>query len=112
MAKVYGIHEFELHPGADPAAFEQLCAEGSRMENFAGWKAILLKGERGARKGRYTMMIEIDSLAARDRYMSDSGPTAEAQAMAAQAGDFWERWQQFTVIPGEGDIFTDYVVVE
>lgn len=112
MAKVYGIHEIELHPGADPAAFEQLCAEGSRMGGFAGWKSILLKGERGARKGKYTVLIEIDSLAARDRYAPDSGPTAEAQAVAAQAGDFWERWQQFTAILGEGDIFTDYVVVE
>lgn len=112
MAKVYGIHEIELRPGADPAAFEQLFAEGSRMGGYTGWKPMLLKGERGARKGKYLMMIEIESLAARDRYMPDSGPTAEAQAMEAQSADFWARWHQFIVIPGEGEIYTDYVVTE
>ena len=112
MAKVYGIHEIELRPGADPAAFEQLFAEGAGLPGPEGWKAFLLKGERGARKGKYTMLVEIDSLAARDRYMPDSGPTAEAQELDQQVGDFWARWQQFTVIPGEGDIFTDYVTIE
>ena len=112
MPKVYGIHEIELRPGADPAAFERLCAEGARMVGFEGWKPILLKGERGARKGKYLMIVEIESLAARDRYSPDSGPTAEAEALDAQTGDFWARWQQFAVVPGEGDIFTDYVVVD
>jgi hypothetical protein len=57
------------------------------------------------------MLVEIESLAARDRYFPDSGPTAEALELDQHAGDFRARWQQFTVIPGEGDIFTDYVVV-
>lgn len=111
MAKVYGIHEIELHPGADPTAFEQLFVEGTGLPGPEGWKSILLKGERGARKGKYMMMVEIESLAARDRYIPDSGPTAEAHELDRYVGDFWERWQQFTVIPGEGDTFTDYIVV-
>jgi hypothetical protein len=40
MAKVYGIHELELHPGADPAAFEQLFAAGAGLPGPEGWKAF------------------------------------------------------------------------
>ena len=112
MAKVYGIHEIELRPGADPAAFEQLFADGANLPGPEGWTFSLLKGERGERKGKYLMLVEIESLAARDRYHPDSGPTAEAQALAARAADIWARWQQLATVPdGKDDVFTDYVVI-
>jgi hypothetical protein len=112
MAKVYGIHEIELRPGADPIAFEQLVATAADLEGFEGWTPYLLKGERGERKGKYMMLIEIDSLAARDRYAPDSGPSAEAQERDRRAADFWARWKQLATVPGEDDVFTDYVVVQ
>lgn len=113
MAKVYGIHEIELRPGADPAALEQLFAFGASLPGAEGWKPYLLKGERGERKGKYLVMVEIESLAARDRYEPDSGPTAEAQALEAGAADFWTRWQQLATLPGgQDDVFTDYVVIQ
>jgi hypothetical protein len=34
MATAYGLHEIELRPGADPAAFEQLVAAAAELENF------------------------------------------------------------------------------
>ena len=113
MTKVYGLHEIELHPGTDPAAFEQLVAEAADLEGFAGWTPYLLKGERGARKGKYMLLFEIESLAARDRYAPDSGPSAEAQEFNRRAADIWARWQQLATVPnGVDDIFTDYVVIQ
>lgn len=114
MAKVYGIHEIELRPGADPAAFEQLFADGAELDaSFEGWTPYLLKGERGERKGKYLVMIEIESLAARDRYAPDSGPSAEAQELDRHVADYWARWKQLATVPdGVDDVFTDYVVIQ
>ncbi len=112
MAKVYGIHEIELRPGADSAAFEQLVAESTDLDRFEGWTPYLLRGERGERKGKYLVLIEIESLAARDRYAPDSGPSAEAQEFDQRAAAFWARWQQLATVPGQDDIFTDYVVIQ
>lgn len=112
MAKVYGIHEIELRPGADPAALEQLFAAGADLPGPEGWTPYLLKGERGERKGKYLVMVEIESLTARDRYEPDSGSTAEAQALAARAADIWARWRELATVPdGKDDVFTDYVVI-
>ena len=113
MAKVYGIHEIELRPGADPAAFEQLFADGANLDaSYEGWTPYLLKGERGERKGKYIMLVEIESLAARDRYMPDSGPTAEGLEVEKKVAEYWTRWQQLATVPGVDTVFTDYVVVE
>ncbi len=113
MAKVYGIHEIELHPGADPAAFEQLFAAGAELDAaYEGWTPYLLKGERGERKGKYMMLVEIESLAARDRYIPDSGPTAEGLDVEQRAADYWARWQQLATVPGTDTVFTDYVVIQ
>jgi hypothetical protein len=111
MAKVYGLHEIELRPGADPAAFEQLVASAAELENLEGWTSYLLKGERGERKGKYMLLFEIESLAARDRYAPDSGPSAELVELIRQAASFWERWRELATSPAEDTVFTDYVVV-
>ena len=111
MAKVHGLHEIELRPGADPALFEQLVASAADMENFAGWTPYLLKGERGERKGKYMLLLEIESLAARCD-VPDSGPTAEMEELSRQAAPFWERWRELATAPRDETVFTDYVVVQ
>ena len=120
MAKVFGLHEIELRPGADPAAFEQLVAGAADLPQFEGWTPYLLKGERGERIGKYMLLIEILigwsrvmlALAARDRYAPADGPSEEAQAMDRQAASFWDRWRELATAPGEDTVFTDYVVVQ
>jgi hypothetical protein len=112
MAKVYGLHEIELRPGADPAELEQLMASAAGEPSPPGWTAYLLKGERGERKGKYLVLIEIESLDARDRYEPDSGPTAEAVELYRKTAPFWERWRALATAPGEDTVFTDYLVVE
>ena len=74
--------------------------------------STLLKGERGERKGKYMLLVEIESLAARDRYAPDSGPSAEMEELNRQAAPFWERWRELATVPGDDTVFTDYVVIQ
>jgi hypothetical protein len=43
MARVVGLHEIELRPGADPAEFERVAAEVVSLPMFEGWTTRLLK---------------------------------------------------------------------
>src|SRR5215211_9391078 len=69
MPMVYGLHEIELQPGVEPEEYERVFAEEfSPSFTLPGWKTHLLKGERGERAGKYLILLEIESLEARDRY--------------------------------------------
>jgi hypothetical protein len=76
-----------------------------------GWKTHLLKGDRGARAGKYLVLFEIESLEARDRYFPRPGEESEEftrffeqhpDAAAALEKLHWGR---------SADITTDYVAV-
>ena len=58
------------------------------------------------------LLIEIESIAARDRYAPDSGPSAEMQELERRAVSFWDRWRKLATVPGEDAVFTDYVVLQ
>ena len=78
MAKVYGLHEIELQPGVEPDEYERLFAEEiARSPELSGWKTHLLKGDRGARAGKYLVLLEIESLEARDRYFPRPGEASD-----------------------------------
>lgn len=121
MAKIYGMHPIRLHPGVDGAEFERFFTEefapAAAAEPGAvpgGWKAHLLKGERGDRVGQYMMLVEIESEEARGD-VHDQTPE-EIAAEEANASEEWRsvmaKWRTFT--PnwlGENTVYTDYVVV-
>ena len=45
MAKVYGLHEFELHPGVDEEAFARFFHQEIKpMFDEPNWNLVLLKG--------------------------------------------------------------------
>ena len=74
MPKVFALHEMELQPGVQPEEYERFFAEEiAPMPELPGWKTRLLKGERGARTGKYLVLFEIESLEARDRYFPSPG---------------------------------------
>ena len=104
MAKVYGLHEVELVPGADPVEFEQLASELAKGHGYKGWNMYLLKGERGERNGKYLIMLEIESLEARNRYApSPDGPgSAEAEELDRRNATLWERLRAIGVDRGRG----------
>jgi hypothetical protein len=69
MVKVFGLHEIELRPDADPDEYARfLVDEVAPMPDFEGWNLHLLRGDRGAREGKFAVLFEIESEEARDRY--------------------------------------------
>ena len=102
---------FELRPGADPAEFEKLVS-APVVGEYEGWTVHLLKGERGERKGKYLVLVEIESIAARDRYSpAPNTASAEADPINARNAAYWERWHKLATQPGNDTVYTDYVVV-
>jgi hypothetical protein len=112
MPKVFGVREIELQPGVEPDEYERLFAEEiAPLPELPGWKTHLLKGDRGARAGKYLILFEMDSVEARDRFFP--GPD--------QGSEEWDRHvEQHPEIPAafekagwsETNIWTDYVFVE
>src|SRR5690349_19526911 len=61
MAKVFSLHEVELRPGVDPAELERVfAAEVAPSLPLPGFKARLLKGDRGVRAGKIHLLYEMD----------------------------------------------------
>ena len=119
MAKVFSIHEIELHPGVDERDFERFFLEEvADVPIYPGWKACLAKCDRGSRAGKYAVIIEMESVEARDRYYPSAyQESAEGErfdrAQSPEIAQIWEKWKTFaTTTPGDSTIHTDYVVVE
>ena len=113
MTKLYCLHEIELRPGVSPAEFEKVAAEAKESANYEGWTAHLLKGERGERNGKYLVLYEIESIAARDRYAptADGPYSAETEEISRRNAELWERWRKMATMPGEDTVYTDYEVM-
>ena len=113
MARVLGIHEVELDPGTDPDEFERLAADAVASAAPEGWRALVLKGERGRRPGKYLLAFEIDSLEARNRMYPEFGLASQESEQFDQqhpeAAALWER--MFSMIANMNVAATDYVVI-
>jgi hypothetical protein len=114
MAKVYGIHPLELSPGVTGEAYEQFATgEGAALLHmFPGVKIALLKGDRGARAGKYAVIWEFDSVEARDAVF----PPGQSQAQAAQqlpesVARLLEKAAPLASGWGDPQFYTDYAVV-
>jgi hypothetical protein len=110
MGKVYGLHRLELRPGANVEAFERFVRETlPQLPPLPGWRFALLKGERGEQVGAYLFLVEIDSLAERDRVSLPSGLTEEGNQWIDKARPLLEQWRQYTQrVPGLDTTFTDF----
>jgi hypothetical protein len=116
MPKVFGMHEIELQPGVEPEDYERFFAEElAPTLKLPGWKTHLLKGDRGARAGKYLVLHEIESRDSRDRYFPGPGEQSEEftrfleqhpETVAAM-----EKWERYSTIHSENDMTTDYVAV-
>lgn len=104
---VVAVHDLELLPGVDAKEFEtffiaEIVPVYSKMK---GQTAMLVKGDRGIRNGKYALILMFDNVEDRDRIYPPSG---------GFVGDFgsdaiWEKLNTMTT--GIGDIHTDYVTV-
>lgn len=115
MAKVFGIHELELKPGAAAEEFERFMLEDvGNLPPLAGTRTYLLKGDRGIRDGKYAFLFEFESQETRDRLAPVEGDPPEdvQQVFASEAvRRALARWATFTTVPGNDTEWTDYVVV-
>jgi hypothetical protein len=116
MPKVYGLHEIELQPGVEPEEYERLFAEEVAPSPMVpGWKIHLLRGDRGARAGKYLVLLEMESMEARDRYFPRPGEESEEFTRFFEqhpdAAAAMEKLQKAGSFGSETDVSTDYVAV-
>src|SRR5215510_718496 len=113
MAKLFGMHEIELRPGVKGEDFEKfLIEEVKLLPIFEGWKTYLLKADRGERNGKYLLLLEIESVEARDRYVpSVNQLSEEAEQILKSQTAMFEKWGTLATVIGQDTIFTDYIVV-
>ena len=68
---VYGVHNIELGDGVDAADFEEYVIEElvpAWKEPRNGMRIMVLKGDRGERKGKYQLIYAFDSKETRDKF--------------------------------------------
>jgi hypothetical protein len=113
MAKVFGLHEIELRPEVTPAEYEQFfIKEIAHLPMFPGWRAYLLKGDRGERAGKYLVMYEVESVEARDSYFPAPAEQSEkVQQFLEQHPAVAAAMEKSNAFESEPDTWTDYVVV-
>jgi len=107
-SEVYAIHELEIKPDIPPKEFESYVLEkiAPIYNKMEGQEMILVKGDRGMRTGKYSILLTFSSIEDRNRIYPPSGD------MVGDFGD-QETWDKFTsmVVDGLGKTHTDYVKV-
>ncbi len=114
MAKVYSIHPLELKPGVSGADLEQFAAgEGAVLLQTESGKAMLLKGDRGARAGQYALLTEYESVEARDQAypVADVPPEEQLSGLPEPLRSLAVRFLGMASGLGDPGTYTDYVVV-
>ena len=95
MPTVMGMHKVALKPGVNGMEFEDfICNEVIPIYNKVPGQIVhLLKGDSGARDGKYLVLIEIDSPKRRDQiYAPPEGRYAEdVQQLLGDVGHIWDR---------------------
>ncbi len=115
MPKLYSVHPVELRPGVKAEDFENYVKEGwPSYTPYPGWKAHILKGDRGDRDGKYTVLLEIESIEARNRIFPNASEKSEYgkqfdEAHPESTKIFKKLW---TLVDNSGFPFTDYVKIE
>ena len=119
MTRVFGMHEIELHPGVKEEDFENFVLnEMSTGPIYPGWSMRLLKGDRGARKGKYLMLVDIESVEARDRFSPAPHQSSEEtnqfdQEHKEEMESLFQKWGTFSPTDfGQHPNYTDYLVLE
>ena len=92
--------------------YEQLFGEElASLPDLEGWKTYLLKGDRGDRVGKLLLMLEIESVEARDRYFPRPGPGGESEEFRKQRPEATAASEKYTGFLIGPHSWTDYLVV-
>jgi heme-degrading monooxygenase HmoA len=98
MARMVSIHEYDLKPSADEAAFERAIHEAERRDLFALPGLVehhFLKGIKGARQGAYTAVWIFESREAWERLWG----SLEAPRQPARYPKTWRVWENEVLAP-------------
>ena len=111
MTRVLGMHEIELNPGVSEEDFENFVLnEMSAGPAYPGWSLRLLKGDKGARKGKYLIVFDIESVEARDRLDESS---EENEQFNKEWEPLFQKWSTFSPTDfGKHQNYTDYLELE
>lgn len=114
MARVLGIHRLELKPGVDEQAFERFITEtfAPLYHQFEPRQvAHLMKGDRGEQAGKYALLIEIESVEARDEMYPAEGRLSETLDQGVKStAPIWEKLYSL-VETFPDDLYSDYVAM-
>jgi len=110
MAKIIGVHQFELKPGVKPEDFEQAMREEiAKALDLRGTRMYLTKGERGEQVGDYLIMWEFESVERRNEIFPVQGQSSEeCQRWIEATASLWQTLSKMTT---RKTPFTDYVVI-
>ena len=112
MARVISLHEIELRPGVDLAQFEQVfTAEVAPAPTLPGFKASLVKGDRGARAGKIHLLMEMDEETRARYFPIPEEFSEELRRFMEHHPDTAAAWDKMNTLRVERDTYTDYVVV-
>ena len=112
MARVLGVHEVELSDDGDPAEFERLAAAAMAEPVPDGMSVRLFKADRGRRNGKYLMVIQLDSVEARDTiFPVEDEDGAEILAFFEAHPRPAEAWNRFRAYKPYTEVATDYVEI-
>jgi hypothetical protein len=113
MARIVSLQEVELRPGVDPAEVERVfAAEVAPSPTLPGFRARLLKCDRGARAGKLLILLEMENEETRDRYFPGH------EELSEEFHRFWEQhpdtaaaWDKMHSLSLTPNVYSDYVVV-
>jgi hypothetical protein len=98
MAKVFSVHEYELRPGVQDAAFEHALGDAERRGLFDLPGLVghhFIKGLKGARRGHYAAIWIFESRTAWERLW---GPL-DSPREPADYPEKWKTWENEILAP-------------
>jgi hypothetical protein len=114
MPRVIGIHEFELKPGVTEAEFEDAVRAFILVDQSEGVDdglASLIKSDRGTRRGKYGLLIEFESVEARDSWFTDDGATDKLNQFVARHPEWTPAWEHIQSLVVQPSPWSDYLVL-
>jgi len=112
MPRVIGIHEFELKPGVTEAEFEDAVRAFILVDRSEGDTITsLIKSDRGTRRGQYGLLIEFESVEARDSWATDDGFTDKFNQFTARHPEWMPAWEHIQSLVVQPNPWSDYLVL-
>jgi len=113
--EVVAIRELEVKPGVDEAEFERFIVtryNPAWAQPVPGLRGYIAKGDRGAHKGRYALVLVFESQKTRDAIFPKEGGGAADKFIPMLKGPFGlnEELDKY-IEPGSFSIYTDYVAL-